>query len=161
METKDPKAAFHWIIGILQKHKVPFQIEGGLAARAYGSKRELADIDIVFPDDRFDELLPELKKYITFGPARDKDEAWAYTLMTLEHSGQKIDIAGSSGQEYFDKTRKQWIPYSSDFSDCEYREIYGLKVPVISKKKLIAYKMKLGREVDLEDIQFLTGKDVK
>ncbi len=158
MKTKKTEVAFHWIVDILQKHQIPFQIEGGLAVRAYGSERELADIDIVFPDERFEELLPELKEYITFGPTHHDDGSWSYALMTLLYEGQEIDIVGSSGQKYFDKDEKIWIAHPSDFSDCQYLDIYGLKVPVISKKKLIAYKKKLGRDVDLEDIKFLTEK---
>jgi hypothetical protein len=39
------KNALKWIIGILNKHKIEYQISGGLAGRMFGSNRELHDID--------------------------------------------------------------------------------------------------------------------
>ena len=34
---KDPQAAFHWIIGELQKRKIPFALVGGIAANAFST----------------------------------------------------------------------------------------------------------------------------
>lgn len=51
---RDTKAALAWITGILKSSQVPFQISGGLAANVYGATRELADIDIDLPDEKFD-----------------------------------------------------------------------------------------------------------
>ena len=53
---KDTEGALKWIVKILRDHNIPFQISGGFAARIYGSKRELADIDIDVATDRLDEL---------------------------------------------------------------------------------------------------------
>jgi len=72
MKNKSKKA-FKWIITVLRKNKIPFRITGGFAAKIYGSQRELADIDIEIPDSYFDKILPEVKKYIIFGPAKYKD----------------------------------------------------------------------------------------
>lgn len=82
---KNPKKAFRWIINILKKHQVPFQITGGLAAQAYGSKRPLNDIDIDIPEDRFNEIVPNVKDYITYGPAHFIDERWDLFLLTLNY----------------------------------------------------------------------------
>ena len=46
-------------------HKIQFMISGGLAARAYGSKRPLYDIDIEVPDEFVYKLESYVKNYIT------------------------------------------------------------------------------------------------
>jgi len=69
MQNKNTEAAFVWIAHILEKHNIAFQIFGGLAARSYGARRGLADIDIGMREERIAELLPEISAYITYGPA--------------------------------------------------------------------------------------------
>jgi len=155
MEEKNTEEAFTWIIGLLHKHSIPFQIAGGFAARLYGSERELADIDIGIPDNRFDELYPDVKEYSTFGPAQYVDDEWDLKLMTLNYKGQEIDIAGEDNIKILDKETKKWISASGDLSISEHKEVYGLTVPVIPKEALIAYKKKLMREVDIADLKVL------
>ncbi|NIR53110.1 hypothetical protein GWO43_29865 [candidate division KSB1 bacterium] len=36
-----PAKALKWIVNILNKHDIPFQATGGLATKAFGSKRKL------------------------------------------------------------------------------------------------------------------------
>ncbi len=48
MANPPPKKTLKWIIGIFTKHKIPFVVSGGLAARAYGSVRKLRDFDFDF-----------------------------------------------------------------------------------------------------------------
>ena len=61
---KNTQAAFHWIVNILKTHNIPFHVAGGLAAKSYGAQRELADIDLDIPEDRFEDIIPEVQKYI-------------------------------------------------------------------------------------------------
>ena len=150
---KSIKRAFHWIIDILKKRRVPFQISGGLAARIYGATRKLADIDIDIQNKHFKKLLPEVKDYIIFGPRRYKNKNWDLYLMTLCYRGQKIDICGADNAKIFDKNRGVWILYRTDFSMSESKKIFGIKVSVISKNDLINYKRKLRRRVDLLDLK--------
>lgn len=56
------KEACIWIMNILNKNKIPYRIEGGFAAKIYGSKRTLADIDIDIPDKCFKKILPSVEK---------------------------------------------------------------------------------------------------
>ena len=86
--------ALRWIVLLLQKDRVPFQIAGGLAAHLYGAKRPVNDIDIDVPDSAFDQLLPEVREYIVFGPDRYKDSTWDVHLMTLDYHGREIDLTG-------------------------------------------------------------------
>lgn len=155
MDEKNTEAAFKWIVGLLQKHSIPFQISGGFAARLYGSQRDLNDIDIGIPDDRFAELLPDVEGYITYGPAQYVDDQWDLKLMSLRYESQNIDIAGRTEIKFFDTSTQSWVPGYRDLLNSEIKEVFGLTVPVIPKEALIAYKKKLMREVDTLDLQVL------
>lgn len=158
MHKKNTEAAFKWIVGLLKKHSIPFQISGGFAARLYGSTRELADIDIGIPDKDFDTLLPEVDKHIIYGPEHYHDDEWDLLLMTLKYENQEIDIAGRDTIQIFDKQNGMWIPAHRDLTESEDREVYGIRVPVIPKQALIAYKKKIAREVDLADVAALEAE---
>ena len=84
---RDTAKAFRWIVGLLRRRRILFQIFGGLAARAYGATRELADIDIAIPNSRFHEILPDIRRYVTDGPRRYRDRHWDLLLMTLRYAG--------------------------------------------------------------------------
>jgi len=155
---KDTESALKWIVNILQKHDIPFQIGGGFAARMYGVERELADIDIAVPTDRLGEILSEVKVYITYDLRHYLDEKWDCTGMTINYKGQEIDFVGAQGKKIFNETNKKWITLENDFSNNEYKEIYGLTIPLMPKEKLISYKSILKREVDLLDLEVLRRK---
>lgn len=149
---KNTEKAFYWIVDILGTHHIPFQITGGMAARIYGSHRALADIDIDIPEEKFDDILIDVKEYIVFGPKRFVDENWDLLLMTLNYEGQEIDICSDRVKIHNAKTG-EWQENRTDFLHSENHEIYGILVPVIKKDKLIEYKQILNRQVDAEDIK--------
>lgn len=153
---KNTEAAFHWIIGLLRKHAIPFQITGGFAARLYGAKRELQDIDIDIPEDRFSDILPAVKEYAIWGPAQYKNEKWDLLLMTLLYEGQEIDLGGAYEEKMFDRRTNNWVDLKCDFSTALVMDVYGLKVPVVNKEELIAYKRLVARDTDLIDVDYLT-----
>lgn len=151
---KNTEAAFHWIIDILERHKITYKISGGFAARVYGVNRELADIDIDVANADILKIADDVKPYILFGPTQYKDENWNLKLMTLKYEGQEIDIAGTEAK-VFNQETKQWEPCSSNLQSIEIKEVFGKNVSIESRDSLIAYKTKLGRKVDLEDIRQL------
>lgn len=155
MEAKNTEAAFKWIVALLNKHNIHFQISGGLAARLYGSKRELADIDIVMEEGKFGDLYPDVKEFVTFGPAHYRGDSWDLKLLTLVYEGQEIDIGGAESMQIFDSIQNVWVELPKDITNSKDIEVYGLTVPVISKENLIAYKKKLMREVDIADLKAL------
>jgi hypothetical protein len=128
-------------------------LAGGFAANLYGSKRKLADIDIDISDNDFLKLLPNFRKYLIYGPSRYIDESWDLNLMTLKYKQQVIDIAGQA--KIFNKQTNEWELLKSDFSKTNKMLVFGVEISVINKKELIAYKSKLLREVDIEDVTFL------
>lgn len=155
---RNTKKAFRWIIVILKENNIRFQIDGGFAARIYGSNRLLADIDIDMQEKNIKEILPIVRKYIVFGPARYKDKNWDLFLATLRYSGQEIDLCGSREAKIFDRNKKKWIKLPIDLSRAKRKKVFGLYVPVVSKKALLDYKKKLRRKVDLADIKMLSGE---
>jgi len=151
---KDSKKAFHWIITILKKHKIPFQITMGLAAKSYGSERELADIDFAIPKEFFDILLEDTKQHIITGPEQSIDDHWNIYFVEIEYANQKIEL-GETQFKIFDKNVNKWIDYSIDLSKFETKTLFGIKVPVMAKQVLIDIKKKLQREVDILDLEQL------
>lgn len=133
-------SALEWIAFILNRENIPFEITGGLAAHIYGAQRPINDIDIDIPEDRFDDLLPRIKGYITFGPGRYIDEKWDCKLLTLEYEGQEIDIGGAYETKLFDDISKSWKSCPADLSKAKIFDFEGLKIPVVDPKDLIDYK---------------------
>lgn len=147
------ESALKWIVTVLEDKKVPFQIDGGLAAKAYGSNRPLADIDLIIPNKEIAVLAPALRDYIKFGPARYRDKNWDLFLMTLEYMGQTIDISGAEEAKIFDKNNNEWVVMKTDLNNPEIKKLFGMHLPVIPKEQLIREKSQLLRPVDLEDIK--------
>lgn len=152
-EINKTKAAFYWIIDVLKRLKIPFQISGGLAALAYGANRPLADIDIDIPEESFDIIKTEVKPYIIYGPDLHKSDVWELMLMQLDYHHQIIELCGAYQTKIYDKTTHRWVAIPANFSNAQTKNIFGMDVPVIAKKELIFYKKILAREVDLIDLK--------
>ena len=152
---KKTESALIWITGILNKHKIPFQISGGFAAKLYGSPRPLNDIDLDIPKERFAEIVDEVKEHIVFGPAEYKDKKWDLYLITLNYHGQEIDI-GSTDVKIYDNTTDTWLDFLSDLSKSVEMEVGGIKVFVIPKKDLIDYKKYLDGDHQKIDVDSLS-----
>lgn len=147
------ESALKWIIPILQRHNMPFQISGGLAANIYGAKRPVNDIDLDVPEDKMELLLPDIKQYIMFGPARYKDEKWDLRLITLSYNGQEIDIGGAFETKIFDEQNKTWKLSPVKFETAQTHTVYGIQVPVSDPTELIEYKKLLSGEHQKVDIE--------
>src|SRR3989344_318130 len=105
---KNTEEALKWIVNILRKHKIPFEIRGGFAAKIYGSTRELADIDVQIKNTKIESIILDIKNYVIFGPKRYKDRNWDLLLLTLRYKGQVIDISGLGSIKIFNKINKKW-----------------------------------------------------
>lgn len=149
---RDTQKTLRWITDILKKHDIPFAVCGGLAAKSYGSPRPLNDIDIDIPVYGFAKILPDIASYIVFGPAHFVDERWNMHLATLNHYGQEIDIGGGDEVKICDNRDQQWKNIPTDFADIEMRDIFGVLLPVLSRRQLAAYKCMLAGEHQLIDL---------
>jgi hypothetical protein len=144
--------AFRWIVGILNKHAIPFQISGGFSAKIYGSRRPVHDIDIDIPEDRFRDIMPEVKKYVVYGPHHYKSDAWDLYLMTLDYHGQLLDIGGAFKEKVCDIRTDKWRPIPTNFHTANIMNVFGIKVPVVNPRELAEYKSYLCRH-QVEDIR--------
>lgn len=149
----DPAIALAWVVDLLQRHRVPFQLVGGLAARAYGATRPLADLDFYIPMKRFAELLPEISPNVIWGPEHYRDANWDITFVKVSYAGQPIELGDSDEARFFDRAAGVWRRQEIAFSRSVWRDVMGVRVPVIPHSELIAYKRQLGREVDRLDLR--------
>ena len=134
------KEALIWITNILQRYSIPFQIAGGLAVRAYGSTRELMDIDIDISENDFEKIINEVKPFIIFGPAQFKDDKWDLFLLTLNYMGQEIDLSGAYTTKIYNNNTHVWEKITTNLAKVNYINIEGLILPVIPRAELILYK---------------------
>lgn len=145
-----------WIVGILEAKKIRFNVLGGLAAYAHGSKRMLVDIDLAMRNKDFQKILPDVKNYVVEPPHFSKSENWQCYFMELEYKGITIEIGGDKGSKMLNSKTKKWQKLGDGLSKPVYKKVFGLSLPVISKKELIEYKKKLMRDVDIIDLKNLS-----
>ncbi len=145
--------ALNWIVEILNRRNIKYQISGGFAAKVYGSERALNDIDIDVPEENLPEILEEVKPYVIFDLQHINDGKWDMDLMTLNYHGQEIDIGGAYKIKVSNKDRTAWIPIPVDFSRVKKIDIEGIEVNIINPEDLIGYKKYLDGDHQLVDIK--------
>ncbi len=149
--------ALSWIVGFIEEHNIPYVICGGLAAKAYGSERELNDIDLYVPDKYFSSIVEFGASYITYGPIHHKGKQWDLKYVQFNYLGQEVEVGSDKNCKIYDALKSQWSLQKIDFESWERRKIYGVEIKVMNKNDLLAYKIKLNRKVDIEDIVQITN----
>lgn len=161
MPTANARKTLNWLVRCFRNAQVDFVITGGLAAQSYGAARLLNDIDIDIRNADFATVRSFVEPFLTFGPARYRDQKWDLMLMTLDHEGQIVDIGGGDDVRIYDAENARWIDSPTDFMDFELRQALGVTVPVVAARALIAYKTLLDgahQKIDIEAVQrFLSG----
>jgi|TARA_Y100000310_G_C20286347_1_gene625055 hypothetical protein len=153
IDQKSYEKVLKWIIRILKRKRIRFNVLGGLAAYAYGSKRMLVDIDLAMKNKDFQKLLPEVKEYVVEPPHFSKSENWECYYMELEKDGITIEIGGDKGCKFLDSKTGKWLKLDDGLSKPTIKKVFGLELPIIPKKELIAYKKKLMRDIDKIDLK--------
>jgi hypothetical protein len=150
------REALRWLAGLLEDHNIPFQVVGGLAARAYGATRPLVDIDVYISATHVATVLAAAQPFVTRRPGHHRDEHWDLDFMRLEYAGQPIEVGIADDAKYRDARQGRWHGAGVDFKASEYLEVLGVEVPVIPREQLLLYKRRLNRPVDRADIKELT-----
>lgn len=147
------KAALIWIVNILKKNNIPYQITGGLAAHIYGATRPINDIDIDIPDDAIYRIKDDVKEYLIEGPMKYKDDKWDLNLLSLNYKGQEIDLGGALETRIFDETTHTWVPSPANLNTAKIKSFLGLEIKVVDPHDLIKYKELLGGDHQKQDIR--------
>lgn len=150
---KGASEALRWIIELLEGLDIPFQAVGGLAARAYGATRPLVDLDFYVPTGRLSDIATAASTHVVRPPAHHRDDDWDITFMALEYAGFRVELGGADEARYFDRGSGRWESAAIDFDGAMRREILGVVVPLMPRRKLIAYKKALDRAVDRLDLE--------
>ena len=150
--------ALAWIVDVLTRHRVPYQLVGGLAAQAYGAQRPLMDIDLYAPLEQAQSALADLAPYITRPPGPHRSAAWDLVYLALEYEGVEIEIGDSTSNPQFYNVRDQrWEPQVIDYAASQTVTLYAVAVAVMPRAELLRYKAMLAREVDHLDIAQITA----
>lgn len=144
--------ALTWIVRLFEEKGVPYQLVGGLAARAYGATRPIVDVDFYVSADGFERIEPDLEPYFLRPPSRYEDEDWSLTFSRVEYAGQAIELGIAEGAKFKDHSRGTWEDAAIDFDAGVRKELFGVELQVMPRSQLISYKEKLGREVDRQDL---------
>ncbi len=148
----DLSDTLRWIANLLAELGVPYQVVGGLAARAYGASRPLADIDLYVPDAALDRIASAAASHLTLLPSYHRTAQWDLTFMKVHHGGWQIEIAGADSARVRNHRAGAWDSANIRFDVGEMHEIEGIPLPVMPKSQLIEYKQGLDRDVDRQDL---------
>lgn len=153
MQEKTTRA-LKWMVEILNRLNINYQIVGGFAAKMYGSPRPVNDIDFDVHDEDLIRIVPEISQYIKFGPALFKNEKWDCLLITLEYQGQEIDISGADTTKISNLEMTKWIEYPKhDFNTMKF-VVEGTSINVMNPVELMEYKSELmDREHQVVDVE--------
>ena len=145
--------AAQWIVGLLRDRNIPFLICGGLAAKGYGSERDLNDLDLFVPDEHFSSVVRAGQKFVSKAAAHRQEEGWDLTYVQFKYEGIKVEVGNADGPQIFDAGSEIWVPLNIDFSRSVSVHLLGLELPLMLKEDLVQYKSALSRQVDIEDIR--------
>lgn len=154
LDTHKIGQALNWIVSLLNRYKIPYQVVGGLAAQAYGAKRPLVDIDLYLPLDQAQVAMVQMKSYVVRAPLPHHSASWDLIYLALDYQGVRIEIGDSSTNPRFYNHRDQrWEPQVIDYTASQSARLYGIDVDVMPRSELLRYKAMLDREVDHVDLK--------
>lgn len=159
----DWRSALRWVVGVLERASVPYQVVGGVAAVLYGSHRTVADVDVDIPlsAENWSKLRPELVRGTSSitGPADYSDDHWRMRHVEMVHAATGVVVElGNAEVEMFNSSTGEWQRHAANFRASVPVPVGdgGPPVLVIPKLELLAYKAKVARDVDLIDVDHLT-----
>lgn len=145
--------AAQWIVKILRDRNIPFLVCGGLAAKGYGSERDLHDIDLFVPGENFSSVVEAGREYISKAAKHYREEGWDLSYVQFKYEGIKVEVGNADDPRIFDASSQSWVPLNIDFSRYKTVNLLGLELPIMLEEDLIRYKSLLARPVDIQDVR--------
>ena len=72
---------------------------------------------------------------------------------------QRVELGDSSSEpKFFDRGKGRWVPQRVDYDAGVRIDLLGVRAWVMPEKELVRYKLALGREVDLDDVDQITDR---
>ncbi len=138
----------HDFLALLIKYNVKFALCGGFAVTYYGFIRTTMDIDIlVYPSQANALRIMQALTAFGFGDAGISASVFESVgaAITLGSQPNQIDLLTSMSTEGSDAI----------FADMHVAEIWGMKIPVVSRRSLLQAKKEAGRPKDRIDYEEL------
>lgn len=135
---------------LLIKHEVLFALCGGFAVSYYGFIRTTMDIEIlVYPSAANAARIMQVLIEFGFGHAGISAAAFERpgAVITLGAQPNQIDLLTSMSTEGADAV----------FADLHATAIWGMRIPVVSRRSLLQAKKEAGRPKDRIDYEELTA----
>jgi len=145
--------AAQWIVELLRDRNIPFLICGGLAAKGYGSERDLNDIDLFVPGEDFSAVVQAGQEFVSKAAAHRQEEGWDLTYVQFKYESIKVEVGSADGPKIFDAGSETWVPLDIDFSRYATVHLLGLELPLMLRDELVQYKFALSRPVDIRAIR--------
>ena len=140
----------HDFLQLLLKHNVQFALCGGFAVTYYGFIRTTMDIDIlIYPTAPNADVLMQALTEFGFGNAGIDTSIFEQpgAVVTLGAQPNQIDLLTSMSSE----------PLDAIFATCKMADIWGMKIPVVSRESLMRAKQESARPKDLIDLDELNN----
>ena len=103
MLSKDQKRVLVQVTKTFKENNIPFQITGGLAAIAYGCRRDLFDIDIDISKKDIEKVRKLFKENITEDLHHLQNGRFDIYVMSFEIDGVNVDISQLEENYVIDK----------------------------------------------------------
>jgi hypothetical protein len=145
--------ALAWLVNLLNRHAIPYQIVGGLAVHAYGATRPVIDVDLYMPFAQAQSFLDEIQPFIVRQPLPHRSESWDLVYLALEYEQVYVEIGDSSTDpRFYNRIDGRWEDQTIVYEGSVTATLYGVEVKIMPREELVRYKRMLDREVDHLDL---------
>lgn len=146
------RAALVDLLGLLWDREIPYQVVGGLAARAHGATRTLVDVDVFVPDEGLDTIAEVWRDAVTRPPHRHVGDQWDVRYARFEVQGVPIEVGSTHRVAIQGGRSDRWHELAIDLKHFELRQAFGVSMKVMPLNALVSYKHVLNRPVDRQDL---------